>query len=107
MLCLPIPECLPHEPTVRGPADAVEDFRRAAAGPETIPWTTDHGRLEEDWVHELLAPPPAERSISIEGARVLARRLRELVEALEAEAGTWGGAEARCPLYLHAFRARP
>jgi hypothetical protein len=76
---LPNPEWLPHVLTDHGLADAPEDCRRPAAGPGAIPWTADHGRLVEDWVRELLALPPAERGISIEGVRGLARRLRELV----------------------------
>ncbi len=103
VLCLPNPEWLPHELTVSGPAEALADFRRAAAGQGTIPWITDHGRVEEDWVHALLTPPPAERGISVEGARVLARRLRELIEAWEAAAHPRGDGDPRCPFDLHAL----
>jgi hypothetical protein len=36
--------------TVTGPAERVEDFRGAAAGPGVIPWTLDLAGLEEDFL---------------------------------------------------------
>lgn len=64
-----------------GPAEVVAGFREAAAGSGVIPWQRDLGRLEEDWFLQLAAPPDGERAISLQGARILARRLRDAVAA--------------------------
>jgi hypothetical protein len=54
----------------------VAAFRAATAGSGAIAWQRDYEQLEEDWVHALLAPPPAERGISVHGARVVAGQMR-------------------------------
>ena len=64
-----------------GPAEVVAGFREAAAGSGVIPWQRDLSRLEEDWFLQLAAPPDGERAISLQGARILARRLRDAVAA--------------------------
>jgi len=101
ILALPNPEWLAHQLTAIGPQADVAAFRRAAAGPGTIPWVPDYDRLEEDWMHGLLAPAPALRGISVEGARVLTRRLREVVATIEGRAGEAAHSDAGCPLDLH------
>lgn len=103
VLCLPNPEWLPHVLTVTGPLDDLSAFRRAAAGPGVIPWATDYDRLEEDWVHALLTPPPSERGISVEGARILAGQLREQVEQQDRRAAEAAFGNTDCPLDLHAL----
>ena len=107
ILCLPNPEWLPHELTVTGPVGDLADFQKAAAGSGNIPWIADYDRLEEDWVNAMLTPPPAERGISLEGARILARQLRERVEVADQRAaeGSFGG--ERCPLDLHRLVPAP
>jgi hypothetical protein len=80
VLCLPNPEWLPHELTVIGADEVLARFRQLASGPGIIPWVIDYDRVEEDWILEMLTPPPSERGVSAEGARILARQLRELVE---------------------------
>src|ERR1700728_4136014 len=87
ILCLPNPEWLPHVLTVTGPSEQLRAFRKAASGPGTIAWQRDYARLEEDWVYTLIAPPPAERGISVHGARIVARQMRALIETLEMRAG--------------------
>ena len=103
ILCLPSPEWLPHVLTVSGPAEDLAAFRRAAAGPGVIPWATDYDRLEEDWVNALLTPPPSERGISVEGARILAGQLRERIEQQDQRAAEAALGNLACPLDLHAL----
>ena len=47
-----------HHLKVVGPAEDLTRFRAAAAGTGVVPWSVDWDRLEEDWAHLLLAPPP-------------------------------------------------
>ena len=101
ILCLPNPEWLPHALTVIGPSDDLSAFRRAAAGPGMIPWVADYDRLEEDWVNAMVTPPPSERGISVEGARILARQLRERVELEDQRASDATLGVESCPLDLH------
>jgi hypothetical protein len=103
VLCLPNPEWLPHELTITGPDEALARFRAAASGPGIIPWVIDYDRVEEDWALEMLTPPPAERGISVEGARILARHLREMVELQDMRAAEAALGGETCPLDLHAL----
>ena len=103
ILCLPSPEWLPHVLTVSGPAIDLAAFRRAAAGPGIIPWAVDYDCLEEDWANALLTPPPSERGISVEGARILAAQLRERVEQQDLRAAEAASGSLACPLDLHAL----
>jgi hypothetical protein len=102
VLCLPNPEWLPHLLTVAGPAEAVAAFRAAARGPGVVAWRCDYGQLEEDWFHQLLAPHPAERGISVPGARIAAGQMRALVETLETQALD-SADPSQCPLDLNAL----
>ena len=101
ILCLPSPEWLPHVLTVSGPAEDLAAFRLAAVGPGLIPWVTDYDRLEEDWMNALLTPPPSERGISVEGARILAGQLRERIEQQDQRAAEAVFGSLACPLDLH------
>ena len=103
ILCLPSPEWLPHVLTVSGPLEDLAAFRRAAAGPGVIPWAMDYDRLEEDWINALLTPPPSERGISVEGARILAGQLRERIEQQDQRAAEAAFGSMACPLDLHAL----
>jgi hypothetical protein len=102
ILCLPNPEWLPQILTVAGPSAEVAAFRAAASGSGAVAWQRDHGRLEEDWVHALLAPPPAERGISVQGARIVAGEMRALIETYEARASDHAHRRC-CPLDLNAL----
>jgi len=106
ILCLPNPEWLPHLLTVTGPAEQVMAFRDAAAGAGSIPWRRDYERLEEEFIHRLLAPPPAERGISVHGARIVANDMRELIETFDVQAANEAGA-TNCPLDLNALAPVP
>ena len=105
-LCLPNPEWLPHVLTVVGPAEKLRAFQDAARGPGVIPWRRDYGRLEEDWVHTLLAQASTERGLSVQSARIVAGQMREVVEALEMRAADCEDRVA-CPLDLNALIAVP
>jgi hypothetical protein len=107
VLCLPNPEWLPHVLTISGPREVVADFRLAAAGAGTIPWVNDYDRLEEDWVNAMLTPPPSERGISLEGARILAHQLRERVELQDAQAAQAAYGKKSCPFDLNALLPVP
>ena len=101
VLCLPSPEWLPHVLTVSGPQAQLDAFRLTAAGSGSIPWLVDCDRLEEDWIHAMLTPPPSERGISVEGARILGRQLRERVEAQDQRAAEAALGDGICPLDLN------
>ena len=58
--------------------ETVAAFRTAAAGAGIVPWQLDLTALEEDWVHLLIKP--AQGSLSLRGARILAGQLRDAVE---------------------------
>jgi hypothetical protein len=85
---------------VGGPAAAVAGFREAAAGAGVIPWHRDLGRMEEDWFLQLAAPSDGERAISLQGARILARRLRDAVAANHQRALARMVADRSCPFDL-------
>src|SRR4051794_20263861 len=81
-LALPHPDWLYHHLRVTGDAAEVAGFRAAAAGAGVIPWQHDLGPAAEDWFHLLAVPPaPQRRSLSLEGARILAGQLRDAAEA--------------------------
>ena len=68
---------LHHRLAIVGAAEQLVAFRRAAAGAGVIPWQLDLDLMEEDVFHLLAAPPrPQLRTLSVSGARVLARQLR-------------------------------
>lgn len=99
------PDWLDHMLTVTGLADTLAAFRVAASGPGGLPFHCN-GQLEEDWMHLLLPPPLEERGISVEGARILAARLRERVES-RAQAELEMRQAASCSLDLQALLPVP
>jgi hypothetical protein len=96
---LPHTDWLHHRLRVTGPAELVTAFQEAASGAGTIPWQLDMTSLEEDWFHRLV--DPAHRSLSLQGARILAAQLREAVERRHALAVTRVGHSRACPFDLH------
>jgi hypothetical protein len=85
---------------VSGPAEQVAGFRDAAAGAGVIPWQRDLGRMEEDWFLQLVAPADGARAISLQGARILARRLRDAVAANQQRALVRMATDRSCPFDL-------
>lgn len=100
-LALAHPDWLYHELTVSGDGRALGEFREAARGAGVVPWMLDYDRLEEDWFHLLLAPPSRHRAISLAGARILARQLRDAVWERHEEAVSLVGAGRGCPFDLN------
>jgi hypothetical protein len=91
-----------HHLRVTGEPEAVAAFRGAAAGAGVIPWTHDHGADAEAWFHRLVAPPePQRRSLSLEGARILAGQLRDAAQARGRLVAERAAASRACPLDLH------
>ena len=97
-----------HHLTVTGPAAALAAFRDAAAGAGVIPWVLDLDRMEEDFFLCLAAPPPGHlRTLSLEGARMLAADLRDAVARRHGLAVAGVGRSAACPFDLHALLPVP
>jgi len=106
---LPNPDWLHHRLTISGPPEAVAAFKRAAAGAGVIPWHYDLDRMEEDFFHMLVAAPTsagggqASRQLSIAGARIFARQLREAIGYRHDVAVRAVGPSHACPFDLHAL----
>lgn len=94
--------------SVEGRKDEVRRFGEAAAGAGVVPWRLNLERMEEDWFLPLAAPPEGLPAISLSGARLLARRLREAVaknHALAVERIARG--DRRCAFDLHGLLPVP
>lgn len=105
-LCLPHPEWLPQLLTVIGPTEDLHTFQEAARGPGHVAWSCDYHGAAEDWALQLLARPPAQRGISVTGARILAGQLSEQIERLDMAAFE-GTADLTCPLDLNVLVPLP
>jgi hypothetical protein len=92
---------LHHWLSVSGPTADEERFRKAAAGSGVIPWYFDLDRMEEGFFHLLVAPE--KRSVTVAGARIFARKLRERVGRRHDIAVARVGQSAACPLDLYAL----
>jgi hypothetical protein len=93
-----------HHLTVTGPDEQVAAFRRQAAGAGVIPWTLDLDRMEEDFFQRLMAPGAGQvRTLSLDGARLLAAELRDAVARRHALAVARVGRSSACPFDLHAL----
>ncbi len=91
-----------HHLRVEGDAGQVAAFRAAAAGPGLIPWAEPLDQAAEDWFHLLAAPPPPQRrSLSLEGARILAGQLRDAAEARRHRVLERAATDRSCPFDLH------
>ena len=104
-LCLPDTDWLQHRLTISGPAEELARFQTAAAGAGMIPWQIDFGQLQEDWFYRLMGA--ASRSLSAQGARILAQQLREASERRHGLAVAQVGRSRACPFDLHALRPVP
>ncbi|UFN51572.1 hypothetical protein LPC08_25245 (plasmid) [Roseomonas sp. OT10] len=92
---------------VTGPTEEMGRFRAAAAGAGVIPWVLDFDGMEEDWFLSLVAPAEGERAISLQGARILARRLRDAAAANHQRAIARIGTDHSCPFDLHRLLPAP
>jgi len=96
------PDWLYHHLLVAGAPATVAAFRAAAAGPGLIPWTGPVDQAAEDWFDLLAAPPPPQhRSLSLDGARILAGQLRDAAEARRQRVLERAAADRSCPFDLH------
>jgi len=100
-MALPHPDWLYQELTVTGEVDALWSFQRAAAGAGVVPWVFDYDRLEEHWLALMLAQPG--QTISLRGAKIVAREARDAMREEHDEAAAWVGRSRACPLDLHAL----
>ena len=94
-----------HHLAVTGPAAALVAFQDAASGAGVIPWVLDLDRVEEDAFLRLAASP--QRSLSLDGARLLAGELRSAVGQRHALAVAQVGRSRACPFDLHALLPLP
>ena len=98
---LPNSDWLHHRLTVSGSLAEVATFQDATAGAGIIPWHYDLDRMEAAFFHLLVAPQP--RELSLKGARILARQLRDAVGRRHDLAVSRVGQSRACPLDLHAL----
>ena len=99
---------LHHRLAITGPEADVAALRVAVAGAGIVPWHLDCDRMEEDFLHLLISPPaPQQRSLSVAGARILARQLREAVVHRHELAASHVGRSQACPFDLHALLPVP
>lgn len=97
------PDWLDNRLLVTGPSEELEAFRRAAAGSGRAPWVFDYDAFEEDLFTTMLEPPPERRTISVQGAKILARQVRDIVlDDHEAEVSRVGR-DVSCPFDLHSL----
>ena len=101
------PAWLYHHLTITGPVDPVGAFAAAARGSGVVPWQLDGAALEEDVFNLAAAQPPAQRRLSIEGCRILARQVRDRAEARQARAAALVGRSWACPFDLHTLLPVP
>ena len=66
-----------------------------------LPWQRDLDRMEEDWFLPMAAPADGVCAISLAGARILARRLRDSVALQQQWALLRAVTDQRCPFDLH------
>jgi hypothetical protein len=92
-----------HHLRIVGPAAALAAFRRDAAGAGIIPWHLDLNRMEEDFFLKLAAPKGQARTLSLDGARLLASELRDAVARRHARAIAQVGRSQACRFDLHSL----
>jgi hypothetical protein len=96
-----------HHLTISGPAAMVDAFATAARGSGVIPWQLDYAAIEDDIFARAVSQPASQRSLTVEGCRILARQFREKVELRQARAMALVGRSAACPFDLHALLPVP
>jgi segregation and condensation protein A len=96
-----------HHLTISGPADGLQNFAAAARGSGVTPWQLDFAALEEDVFVRAVAQPASQRTLTVEGCRILARQFRQRVEMRQARASELVGQSFVCPFDLHALRPVP
>jgi hypothetical protein len=93
--------------TISGPAAMVDGFAAAARGSGVIPWQLDYAAIEDDIFARAVSQPASQRSLTVEGCRILARQFREKVELRQARTAALVGQNFACPFDLHALLPVP
>jgi hypothetical protein len=108
------PDWLFHHLTASGPVESLENFATAARGSGLTPWQLDFAAIEEDIFARAVTQPTRQRSLTVEGCRILARQFRERVEMRQARATEHAregselvGQSLACPFDLHALLPVP
>jgi hypothetical protein len=96
-----------HHLTISGPAATVDTFAAAARGSGITPWQFDYAAIEDDIFVRAVSQPAGQRSLTVEGCRILARQFREKVEMRQARAAALVGQGLACPFDLHALLPVP
>ena len=96
-----------HHLTISGPAASVVAFATAARGSGITPWQLDFAAIEEDIFARAVSQPANQRTLTVEGCRILARQFRERVEMRQARAASLVGQSFACPFDLHALLPVP
>jgi hypothetical protein len=102
-----VPDWIFHHLTVSGPAAIVQNFATAARGSGVTPWQLDFAAIEEDVFARAVAQPGRQRTLSVDGCRILARQFRERVEMHQARASELVGQSLACPFDLHTLLPVP
>ena len=96
-----------HHLILIGPTAELERFIAAARGPGVIPWRLDYAAIEEDIFNLAVSQPSAQRALTVEGCRILARQFRERVEARQAKAAALAGNSHASPFDLQVLLPIP
>jgi hypothetical protein len=96
-----------HHLTISGPTAAVDAFAAAARGSGITPWQLDYAAIEDDIFARAVSQPASQRSLTVEGCRILARQFREKIEMHQARAAALVGQSLACPFDLHALLPVP
>jgi hypothetical protein len=102
-----VPDWLFHHLTISGPAATLETFATAAHGSGVTPWQPDFAAIEADIFARAVAQPGRQRTLAVEGCRILARQFRERVEMRQARASEMVGHSFLCAFDLHALLPVP
>jgi hypothetical protein len=102
-----VPRWLYHHLMVSGPAETIAAFSAAARGSGVVPWQLDLAALEEDVFVRAVSQPASQRTLTIQGCRILARQFRERVEARQGRAAALVGRSQACPFDLQTLLPVP
>jgi hypothetical protein len=101
------PDWLYHHLTISGPAEGVEEFAAAARGAGVVPWRVDGADIEDTVFNLAVSARGRDRTLGVEGCRILARQFRDRVENHQARATALIGRSLACPFDLHALLPVP
>jgi hypothetical protein len=101
------PDWLYHHLTTSGPAERVQEFAAAARGAGVVPWRLDGADIEDTVFNLTVSRPGRDRTLTVEGCRILARQFRDRVEAHQARAAAQVGHSLACPFDLHTLLPVP